>query len=654
MSAAGAVAAWAGAAVTAALVVIGAAVAAVYGDVGATLWYAPMSLAFGVVGSVVLAARPRHLLGALFAATGVVVALLTLMEQLATTGLALDWPTQIVRLLSWLAVWPIELTVGLIIAAFLVFPDGRLPSPRWRPVLVATAVTTTVGAAMAALTSVNFDASVWRVPPLVSLLGPGPAAAVFAVYRIVALGLLVLAALSLVTRCRGAGMETRRAVMWVAGAGFATVAAVLLSFPVGVDPSTATRVLLPCIPVAAGVAVLQGRLYEPQSPAPRTLVYGMISALLIAGLLVLALGGGRLAGGTVVGLAVTAAVLLAGDPVRRRLQRRLDVLLLGDPDLPSLAQRLSAPVPGEPAELLRELAEQLAAQLGRTYVGIEHEAADGSRSCTDTGAAPVDIERVALVHAGEPLGTLLLARSPLRSLRHGQRQAVRQVLPYVALVTAAARVSAERDLARRQLIAVREEERARIRRLLHDAAGGLSGVALQLDVVGDDVSPERAEQLRGMRREITDVARVVRGLAYEMGPPALAEGTLVEALARTLGALPPRGGRSWRVEVRGGDDVSTLPAAVSVAAYRVAVEAGHNAYRHSAGRTCLIDILLEDELRVVVTDDGRGLPEGWCPGVGVTAMRERAEELGGSLQLQPAAGGGTVVELRVPVQRESS
>ena len=216
----------------------------------------------------------------------------------------------------------------------------------------------------------------------------------------------------------------------------------------------------------------------------------------------------------------------------------------------------------------------------------------------------------------------------------------------------ASRLSEERDAARREVVSVREEERAELRRLLHDAAAGLSGVALQLDVAADDVTADRAEQLVRMREEVSGVARTMRGLAYEMGP-ALADAGLVEALARTVAALPSRSGQPWQVEVRGGDGADGLPAAVAVAAYRVAVEAVHNAYRHSGARRCTVDVVVDGDLQLMVSDDGRGLPAAWQPGVGVSGMRERAQELGGSLRLCAGNAGGTLVELRLPVQRDS-
>ena len=184
----------------------------------------------------------------------------------------------------------------------------------------------------------------------------------------------------------------------------------------------------------------------------------------------------------------------------------------------ALAQGLTALVPGEAHGLLQGLCAQLAVQLGRAHVAVEEVGADEPSGPSSVGSVTGHhLEQMPLLHAGEQVGTLVMSQSELRWLRPGQRRAVRQLLPYVALVVAAARLSEERDAARREVVSVREEERAELRRLLHDAAAGLSGVALQLDVAADDVTAERAEQLARMREEISGVARTMRGLAYERG-----------------------------------------------------------------------------------------------------------------------------------------
>jgi signal transduction histidine kinase len=93
----------------------------------------------------------------------------------------------------------------------------------------------------------------------------------------------------------------------------------------------------------------------------------------------------------------------------------------------------------------------------------------------------------------------------------------------------------------------------------------------------------------------------------------------------------------------------TLPAAVEVAAYRIALEAVTNAARHADARTCTLRISLDRDLELEVTDDGRGVPSDYRAGVGLASMRERAAELGGTFRVEPAPGHGTRVLASLPL-----
>jgi signal transduction histidine kinase len=94
-----------------------------------------------------------------------------------------------------------------------------------------------------------------------------------------------------------------------------------------------------------------------------------------------------------------------------------------------------------------------------------------------------------------------------------------------------------------------------------------------------------------------------------------------------------------------------LPAAVEVAAYRLAMEALNNVARHAEARRCEVRLSLEEPGALVleVSDDGRGIEGGHKPGVGLSSMRERAEELGGSCVVEALPSGGTRVEARLPL-----
>jgi signal transduction histidine kinase len=100
----------------------------------------------------------------------------------------------------------------------------------------------------------------------------------------------------------------------------------------------------------------------------------------------------------------------------------------------------------------------------------------------------------------------------------------------------------------------------------------------------------------------------------------------------------------------------TLPAAVEVACYRIAQEAITNVARHSRAKTCRVRLSVDrgaGVLEVEITDAGVGMPEDRVAGVGLSSMRERAEELGGTLAVEPRRESGTRVLARLPLLASS-
>jgi signal transduction histidine kinase len=211
---------------------------------------------------------------------------------------------------------------------------------------------------------------------------------------------------------------------------------------------------------------------------------------------------------------------------------------------------------------------------------------------------------------------------------------------------------------RQRVIAGREEERRRIRRDLHDGLGPtLAAVVMQLDAAHALLKrdPETAEKVLAQvrhqaRTAIADVRRVVD----ELRPAALDQLGLVGAIrerARYF-ASGDGVGRDGALQIRvdADGDLESLPAAVEVAAFGIAMEAVNNAARHSGGSECAVWLWRDAELHLEVRDDGRGMPESVAPGVGLSSMRERALELGGTCRVQRTADGGTVVRARIPLE----
>jgi signal transduction histidine kinase len=102
------------------------------------------------------------------------------------------------------------------------------------------------------------------------------------------------------------------------------------------------------------------------------------------------------------------------------------------------------------------------------------------------------------------------------------------------------------------------------------------------------------------------------------------------------------------------DDLTGLPAAVEVAAYRIAAEALTNVHRHANARSCTVRLRRTTTLDLEVTDDGTGIPPDHTPGVGLVAMRERAAELGGTLTIHSTPGSGTHLTARLPLTSQEN
>jgi signal transduction histidine kinase len=197
-----------------------------------------------------------------------------------------------------------------------------------------------------------------------------------------------------------------------------------------------------------------------------------------------------------------------------------------------------------------------------------------------------------------------------------------------------------------------EEERRTLRRELHDGLGPtLAGVTLGIQaarqqVVRDPTAADKA--LAGMADELRSAVTDIRRLARGLRPRNLDDLGLVEALRQQVSRYSADNS-GLHVTVNATGELEELPAAVEVAAFRIALEAVTNAARHAGAHRCDVRLALNGGLTVEVTDDGQGLSQDAVPGVGLGSMRERAEELGGSCVVTAAHGGGTRVLACLPI-----
>ena len=167
------------------------------------------------------------------------------------------------------------------------------------------------------------------------------------------------------------------------------------------------------------------------------------------------------------------------------------------------------------------------------------------------------------------------------------------------------------------------------------------------DLVDTDPAAARA-LIRGLKAQAQSAVTDIRRLVYALRPPALDDLGLIGAIGETAAQYAQNG---LRVSVHAPEQLPPLPAAVEVAAYRIAQEAMTNVVRHAAARECSVSLTLEEEagrLRLEIQDDGRGLSPERGRGVGIASMRERAEELGGSCVVESLPEGGTRVLATLP------
>lgn len=212
-------------------------------------------------------------------------------------------------------------------------------------------------------------------------------------------------------------------------------------------------------------------------------------------------------------------------------------------------------------------------------------------------------------------------------------------------------LAADLQRSRERLVTAREEERRRLLRDLHNGLGpALAGLALSASTISTLIPDDPAAAGRTADRLYQDIRATIadiRRLVYSLRPPSLDELGLVGAIREAASRQDPQEAVQFTMDAP--DPLVALPAAVEVAASRIAVEALTNVHRHARARHCTVRLRCGSALELDITDDGAGLRPGQLPGVGLVAMRERAAELGGTLVLDSQPGRGTHVTARLPL-----
>ncbi len=271
---------------------------------------------------------------------------------------------------------------------------------------------------------------------------------------------------------------------------------------------------------------------------------------------------------------------------------------------------------------------------------------------------PDDAVGLPLISHGRQEGVLLIGqRSGGRGFDASELQLLTDLARQVAVEKRAGRLAEDLQDSRERIVRGREEERLRVRRDLHDGIGPtLAAASLQCDALRERwpiADPKAAVLLGQIKSEISqcvlDIRRVIDGLR----PPALDDLGLAGVVREYAASLSAAG---LKMQVECPPDLDVASAAVEVAVYRIVTEAMTNVVRHADASHCAVALRREAGwLRVRVSDDGVGMHQTHRDGIGMSSMRERAAELGGSFSVKSRPGRGVRItaDLPVPVRATS-
>ncbi|MDQ3575270.1 MAG: sensor histidine kinase, partial [Actinomycetota bacterium] len=644
-----------------------------------------IAAAFTAVGVFVVLRRPGNREGWLFIATGVAHAVMFAGRQYGFYAGTHEGDTlPAVSWVTWMGVWPLPLVLVLSGVTIMCFPNGRLPSPRWRKVVAAMVSVGALLALASALWPVEYAENSLSVPHPLHVAGYATAQGLWTmVAPPVYLSFQMAWAACVVVRLRRAEGDEARQLKWFVYT--VAMAVVAMAVSLIVFRSAALGVLaVPVVPIAAGAAILKYRLYDIDVVINKTIVFALLAGFIAVVYVALVVGVGTLVGGrgeANLGLSVaaTAVVAVAFDPARRRVQGWANRLVYGQRATPyevlsSFSARMGETLATE--ELLDRMARLLAEGTGaRAQVWLRMgeslrpaaawpstEPAQHAALALNDGALP-HIEGahrvVPVVHRGELLGALTVTKPRGETVSSSEDKLVADMAAQAGLVLRNVRLTAElldhvEELraSRQRLVTAQDDERRRLERDLHDGAQQqLVSIKINLSLAKtmaaeDEHAPQTASVITQVMADTDEAVQTLRELAHGIYPPLLASDGLKAALSARLAKAP----LSVVIEA---DGLGRYPQEVEAAAYFCCLEAVQNVVKYAGASTARVHLDERDgTLFFTVEDDGRGFDPSATPrGAGLQNMVDRLDALGGRLQVISESGAGTTVCGQVPVRR---
>jgi signal transduction histidine kinase len=564
----------------------------------------------------------------------------------------------------------------LLILLPLLFPDGRLPSPRWRWLLLAG-----LGVSSLAFVSVGFGEAtfdVGDVGPTVKVANPLHVPALDAlggsivdqVLWPVLLGLFVVAAGSMFVRFRRSSGVERQQLKWFAFAAivlaaYFVVSAITEAWGIG-EGSGPSEVISGLaflgIPVAVGVSILQYRLWELDVVVKKALVAGalVVLALGVYAAAVALFGVAAADRQSPRALFVIALLLgIAFRPVMRIARRVVDRVVYGRRATPyevltEFSERVGTSYATEDVlpRMAQVLGEGSGAEVARVWLRSGRQLRQAAAwppdaPSQDDAGSPAETT-VEVRDRGELLGALSVLMSASDPMNPAKEKLVRDLAAQAGLVLRNVRLVEDLRASRQRLVAAQDEERRRLERNIHDGAQqqlvALAVKARLARQLTERDPAKTAEMLQQIEAETQRALEDLRDLARGIYPPLLADRGLVAALeAQSRKAPVP-------VSVE-ADAVGRYSADVEATVYFCTLEALQNVAKYAEADGTVIRLSQSNgSLSFEVVDEGRGFdPDAVATGTGLQGMADRLAAVGGSLEIRSAPGRGTTIAGRVPV-----
>ena len=639
-------------------------------------------VAVPVVGFVLASRRPANKISWIFLAIGLLLGLGFFSSRYGEYGLLAARPRLIpgARAAQWFVNWIWIVPTGAFAFVLLLFPDGRLPSRRWRPAAWFVA-------AVYALDTAGFisrASRVWLEP--FAPQGQGWNPGVQTAFLILWPAATVVAGTALITRFVRSSGEERLQLKWFTTATALVVVTIIplaeapqiSSLPdTGVSAIPPLKVLfclaLVCLWAAITVAILKYKLYGIDIVISKALQYGTLAVFISAVYAGLVAGIGTLAGdrrSPLLSALAAVVVTVTFHPAALRAARLANRVVYGRRASPyqvlsEFARRIGG---GYARDVLAQMAAIVAAGTGARRVVIwlrvgpelrAEAASDGSSA----DPVPVDGHQLPalpdtdfgapVLYQGELLGAITIAMPRDEPLKPAAQQLVTDVASQAGLALSNAGLIEDLRASRQRLVAAQDEERRRLERNLHDGAQqDLVALAIKLRLaatVVDEHNTEARQLLDDLREGATSALANLRDLARGIYPPLLEDQGLVPALRAQAGKSPVP-------VVIDADGIGRLGRPAEAAVYFCCLEALQNITKYAAASQVRIGLAARDHsLTFTVTDDGAGYDPDRTPmGSGQRNMADRLAALDGKLEVRSAPGQGTTITARLPLPAASA